>query len=177
MYLSLKHKVMFYRRNEFIIEKSDAVTLVLAERKRFYVSQVSFILLFFVIWYSIALFSVSDEKEDINVKYFFLLVPLISIYQLIPMVKMLIQGNKYIFEKGVSCFYHNKKEKARFSDITHISLRMVPGEEKSKEYLLSLSLKDRNTIFLFKSEDGKFVKEISEKISVLTSKEIIKSNV
>ena len=90
--------------------------------------------------------SISDRVDGGILDWIFLLSPLLFLGSLVASLRIGIFGRRFAFDGATHTIMRNGRPVAPFSDVTEIRLRTLHSRRTADEYLLSLKLKNGESI-------------------------------
>lgn len=137
----MKHKLYHKNPNILILRKSKLKVGI----------ELSFTILFFVVWYGL-LFR-SEPANDTAFIWLFYLAPLMALKQIIDSIKLILSGEEYEFDKECKEIRLNYKRILSFDDVGRIQIRKIYDSDGPDSYNLSVVKKDEKKIRLNQTQD------------------------
>ncbi|MCF6176880.1 MAG: hypothetical protein L3J71_14060 [Victivallaceae bacterium] len=143
---------------QFIINHRGSNVLTIRESRWDNILILCVIIFFFSTWYYFLLQQPSSFSDIINAieklstagfkMWLGFLLPLLATPNIFYIVKTIVVGNIFTFDKDIGIILKNGKQQAVFADVDSLKIRKISESDDHTEYRLSLVLKDKNKILV-----------------------------
>lgn len=136
-------------------------------------SQLVFMVLFFVAWYSF-LFGLNRNSDEAPALFMLLfwLAPLFSVPEIIRQTQVLTSGETFVLTRDTGTIERNGTCIALFGDVARIQIRTFRDPEGANDYRLSIVLKNDAKLRIHQSSDANEISDLAEDLADLLMAEV-----